>query len=280
MIASFSEILRQEEAAGRAVGAFTCYELSTALGVLHAAEDADVPVILLVSCASFTTRGGELFAAALLAAARQARAPACVQLDHVSELEIITRAVDLGIGAVMADGSRLALTENVQLVREAVRLGRQRGSAVEAELGRIEGEEDVASAGDVGALTDPDEAAEFIAQSGAHCLAVSIGNIHGTYVRPPALDWQRLDRIRGAVEAPLSLHGASGLPPADLAHAVRSGIVKVNVNTELRRRAFEELSARLPELEPGYRMLELQTVLAAAASEVAAASLAALRGGT
>ena len=246
MSATFRELLAQERKAGRAVGAFTCYDLATAVGVLRAAEAAAAPVILLVSNASFLAPGGRLLVAGLVAALRASDVDGCVQLDHVDDLETIREAVELGVGAVMADGSKLTFDDNAALVREAARLAHPRGAGVEAELGHIEGGEDVAVAAAAGALTDPDEADTFVAETGADCLAVSIGNVHGAYARPPRLDWERLDAIRVRVEVPLSLHGASGLPADDVVRAVGTGIVKVNLNAELRRRAFEELAARMP----------------------------------
>lgn len=279
MIVSFTELVEQERTAGRALGAFTCYDLSTAFGVLRAAELEGTPVILLVSHGSFAGRDGQLLVAALRAAAAAAPAAACIQLDHVGDLAAIERALQLGVGAVMADGSRRPYGENAGFVAEAVRVARRFDAAVEAELGHIEGGEDVAAAARAGALTDPDEAVRFLTESGADCLAVSIGNVHGAYAQPPQLDWLRLQAIRARVEIPLSLHGASGLPPDQIATALRHGIAKINVNTELRRRAFAELEGRLAELRAGYRMLELQDGLADAATAVARECLRVFRAG-
>jgi ketose-bisphosphate aldolase len=276
VIAGFAEILEDARAAGRAVGAFTCYDLTTALGVLRAADSANAPIIVLVSNASFTGRDGPLLVVGLIAAAAHVPASVCVQLDHVSDLETIERAVELGIGAVMADGSRLSLEENSQFVQKAVRIAHRVDAGVEAELGHIEGGEDIASATRAGALTDPDEALEFVARCEADCLAVSIGNVHGEYAEPPHLDWTRLTEIRDRVRIPLSLHGASGLQKSDLRMAVAGGIVKVNVNAELRQRAFRELGDHLAELTPGYRQLELQEMLSNSAAEVALETLKSL----
>ena len=109
----------------------------------------------------------------------------------------------------MADGSRLPDDENLAFTTAVAQELRPLGIAVEAELGRVEGDEDLAALAAAGALTDPDEAAAFVRSSGVDCLAVSIGNVHGHYASTPALDWERLERLRGA-GAPLSLHGASG----------------------------------------------------------------------
>src|SRR5207249_489849 len=193
-----------------------------------------VCVHLLFSEQSFSALDGSLLVAALVAATGRSSARACVQLDHVRTLEPVEAAFELGVGAVMADGSKLPLEENVELVRAAGRRGE-----VEAELGGIEGQEDVATAVGAGALTDPDEAAVFADRSGAACLAVSIGNVHGIYAEPPKLDWARLEEIRRRVSIPLSLHGASGLPNDDLRKAIELGVVKINVNTQLRARYLD-----------------------------------------
>jgi tagatose 1,6-diphosphate aldolase GatY/KbaY len=277
VLIGFRELLEERRASGAAAGAFTCYTLTTAVGVLRAAESRRVPVILLVGEASYTAPEGRLFLAALRAVAERAAAPACIQLDHVAHRETIARALEDGVGAVMADGSRLPYEANAALVREArVLAGDDVG--IEAELGHVEGNENVAAMTAAGALTDPSEAARFAEETRADCLAVSIGNVHGHYAAPPSLDWARLDRIRELVDLPLSLHGASGIPAADLRRAVAAGICKVNVNTELRARLFSELQRRVPETAPGLRLLELESALAHAAAEVAADKLRLLAG--
>ena len=272
MLIGFGELLEERRAGGAAAGAFTCYTLTTAVGVLRAAEAERAPVILLVSEASYAAPEGPLLLAAIRAAAERAMALACVQLDHVADRATIARALADGAGAIMADGSHLAYEANAALVRDARALAKG-GAGVEAELGHIKGGEDVAAAVGAGKLTDPAEAARFVEETGADCLAVSIGNVHGHYAAPPLLDWPRLERIRELVDVPLSLHGASGLPDADLRRAVAAGICKVNVNTELRARLFAELERRVPQTAPGLRLLELESALADAVAEVAAEKL-------
>jgi len=268
VLTAFTDLLADARSRGGAVGAFPCCSLETEVGVLRAAETAGRGVVLLVGEKSFSAPGGPLLVAALRAAAEQSAASACVQLDHVRELEPIRAAFALGVGAVMADGSRLDTDGNVELVRAAAR-----GGAVEAELGGIEGDEDVAAAVGAGALTDPDEAAWFAKRSGADCLAVSIGNVHGVYREPPALDWARLEEIRRRVEIPLSLHGASGLSDDDVRRAIALGVAKVNVNTELRARYVEVTEERLSDVREGARVLELNRAQADAIAELTQAKL-------
>ena len=280
MTGSLRRMLVGSRAQGRAVGAFTCYETTTAIGVVRAAESASVAAVFLVSKASFVAPGGDLLASALLAIAEAANVPVCVQLDHVDDLAVIKRALDLGVGAIMADGSKLPFEDNLAFVREATVLARSSGAHVEAELGHIEGGEDVAATAHAGALTDPTEAAEFVRETGVDCLAVSIGNVHGISAALPDLDWKRLESIRTLIDTPLSLHGASGLPTADVRRAVSMGICKVNVNAELRRRAFKVLDEQLSDASDGYRMVDLQQSLATAAEDVVRHQLSLLSGST
>jgi ketose-bisphosphate aldolase len=273
MLARFSELLAFAVARRAAVGAFTAYNLEQAVGVVRAAEERDTGVVLLVGAQSFRAPSGPLFLAALVAVAREAAVPACVQLDHVDDLESIRRAFALGAGAVLADGSRLPFDGNAELVREAAAAGGVSGGEVECELGGIAGDEDVAAAAAAGALTDPDEAAAFVERTGATCLAISIGNVHGTYRDPPKLDWLRLEAIRRQVAVPLSLHGASGLPDADLRRAILIGVAKVNVNTELRERYLVATADRLEDVRSGARLLELSSAQIEAVAEVVSAKL-------
>jgi tagatose 1,6-diphosphate aldolase GatY/KbaY len=274
VLTPFRELLEERRRAGAAAGAFTCYDATTALGVVRAAAERRAPVVFLVSDASFRAREGRLHLAALLGIAREAPVPVCVQLDHASEPAVLRDAVAAGAGAVMADGSRLSTADNADLVRRVLADAAPAGVGVEAELGHVEGGEDVAAAAAAGALTDPDEAAAFVEATRVDCLAVSIGNVHGTYAARPALDWSRLERIRAAVDGtPLSLHGASGLPDDDVRRAIALGVCKVNVNTELRGRYLDELQRRLPDARVGARLLELHAALVEAVAEAAGRKL-------
>jgi tagatose 1,6-diphosphate aldolase GatY/KbaY len=238
----FASVLAEAAAAGRAVGAFTCYDMLGFEAVVRAAEARAAPVIVLVGPGSVAAEGGERLLAAFTAAAAQAGVPVLLQLDHAADRELIGRAAAARVDAVLADGSRLPYEENLAFTTAVAQELGPLGIGVEAELGRVEGDEDLAAQASNGALTDPAEAAAFVRSSGVGCLAVSIGNVHGHYAGTPALDWARLERLRGT-GAPLALHGASGLSDADVSRAVSLGIAKVNVNTELRAAYFGALDA-------------------------------------
>jgi tagatose 1,6-diphosphate aldolase GatY/KbaY len=143
---------------------------------------------------------------------------------------------------VMADGSKLSFAENLAFTRAVASSMRPRGVGVEAELGRVEGHEDEAGETLSGAMIDPGEADEFVRESSVDCLAVAVGNVHGHYSGTPELDWARLEEVRERIPTPLSLHGGSGLPEADLERAVSLGVAKFNINTELRAAYFRHLA--------------------------------------
>jgi tagatose 1,6-diphosphate aldolase GatY/KbaY len=272
MLTPFTDLLA-ERPAGTAVGAFTCYDLEGAVATLRSADNAGSGVILLIGSQSYADRDGALLLAALIAAADQSDARACIQLDHCSDIALIESAFVAGVGAVMADGSALAYEDNVNFVRRAADLARQHSGAVEAELGMIEGDEDVAQAAAPGALTDPAQATDFIQRTGAACLAVSIGNVHGIYCNPPELDWDRLDAIRAGVSRPLSLHGASGIPDSMLCRSILGGIAKINVNTELRAAYLTATRHELPAALEGQRLGALHAAQVAAVEAAVTAKL-------
>jgi len=273
MEASLRDLMGDAARRDAAVGAFTCYNLEGAIGVLRAAERRECGVVLLVSPASFRRPGGPSLTAALATLTARAGVPACVQLDHASDLTLIEDALHAGVHAVMADGSSLPLEGNLTLVQKTVRMAARFGASVEAELGRIEGDEDVAAAAEAGELTDPAQAADFVERTGVDCLAVSIGNVHGTYMRPPDLDWERLRRIRERVAVPLSLHGTSGLARDDVARAIGLGIAKFNVNTELREAYLRATTDWLAENPGSDSVLDLNAAQAEAIVEISSRKL-------
>jgi ketose-bisphosphate aldolase len=269
----FGEILGRARETGRAVGAFTCYDLLGLEAVVRAAESCRAPAIVLVSPSSFDAEGGERLVRAFGAAARASPVEVLVQLDHARDERLIERATDCGVEAVMADGSKLPFAENLAFVRSVVGSMRPRGVGVEAELGRVEGHEDEAGETLRGAPTEPGEAEAFVEQSSVECLAVAVGNVHGHYSGTPELDWGRLEEVRGRIPAPLSLHGASGLPETDLRRAVSLGVAKFNVNTELRAAYFRRLGEDLDVKAATVNLKSLGDGVVEAVQEVVEAKL-------
>ena len=270
---------------GSAVPAFTCYDFTTALAVVGAAEQAGRGAILLVAPKTAATPNGLRLIAALRGLADGAAVPIAVQLDHASDLRVIADAVTAGADSVLVDGSSLPYEENIALVRDARAALDAQGSTgvvIEAELGGLAGDEDRAFGADrsgvaVAGLTDSAQVEDFVARTGAQLLAVAVGNVHGKYQGEPQLRWDVLQDIAVRTRIPLVLHGASGIPSAELVKAAAMNVGKVNFNTELRTGVL----ARLEEKTPAYRAdgENLQGLLAdwdAAARDFATAALGTL----
>ncbi|WP_423183096.1 class II fructose-bisphosphate aldolase [Arthrobacter sp. NyZ413] len=235
---------------GGAVPAFTCYDFTTALAVVAAAEESGRGVILLVAPKTAAAPAGLRLIAALRGLADDASVPVSVQLDHASDLDVIRNSVGAGADAVLADGSALPVEDNIALVREARAALDAAGAAavvIEAELGGLAGDEDkafgIAAPGHPAGLTDPGQVEDFVSRTGAQLLAVAVGNAHGRYAGEPKLHWDVLRDISSRTGLPLVLHGASGIPEADLVKATGMRVGKVNFNTELRTGILAMLEA-------------------------------------
>ncbi|MGE5529570.1 MAG: class II fructose-bisphosphate aldolase [Patescibacteria group bacterium] len=234
-LAPITEILAEAARAGAAAGAFNMHTPESAQGIVRAAAALGRPVILQVNEGTVRHYGARLAAAIALAAAAEAEIPVAVHLDHGAREETVLACLEAGFNSVMIDGSKLPLAENIALTRRVAAAAASRGAAVEAELGRIAGaEEDLRVAEAEAGLTDPDEAAAFVAATGAGSLAVAVGTAHGFYKGEPRLDYARLEAIRRRVSVPLVLHGASGLTDEQLKSLVKAGARKVNFSTELK----------------------------------------------
>jgi fructose-bisphosphate aldolase class II len=239
------EMLRRARAEGYAIGAFDVVNWEFLQGVIQGAARMRAPVIVSLAEMHFDHVDLELFAPALLKAAELAPVPVSVHLDHGESLETVERALRAGFTSVMLDGSLLPYEENIRLTREAVRLARSFGAAVEAELGAVPGREFYAEGRDqaegepsgaerTGFLyTDPEQARDFVSRTGCDFLAVSVGTVDGLYKGEVHLDFDRLERIRKAVPVPLVLHGGSGLSAEDYRRLIAGGIAKINFYAEL-----------------------------------------------
>ncbi|MGY4541684.1 tagatose 1,6-diphosphate aldolase GatY/KbaY [Arthrobacter sp. UYNi723] len=235
---------------GSAVPAFTCYDFTTALAVVGAAEDTGHGVILVVAPKTAATSNGLRLIAALRGLADSASVPVAVQLDHAADLKVMVDAVTAGADSVLADGSSLPYEDNIALVREA-RAVLGADVVLEAELGGLAGDEDRAFGADeagvaVAGLTDSAQVAYFVARTGAELLAVAVGNVHGKYKGEPQLRWDVLQDIAVRTHIPLVLHGASGIPAGELVKAAAMNVGKVNFNTELRTGVLSTLQEQLP----------------------------------
>lgn len=244
MLVSTTELLDAADRGSYALGAFNIYNLEGVRAVIAAAETERSPVMLQLLPKALKL-GGAPLVALCLRAAEESAVPVSVHLDHTTSSDIILEALEARVLSIMADGSRLSFAENVAFTRKMTALAHKRGAAVEAELGRLTGTEDGLTVPEYEAqLTKPEQAADFVAQTGVDALAVCVGNVHGRYPGEPRLDFERLAAINSAVTVPLVMHGASGLPQDMVRRSIELGIRKFNVNTELREAYLRAVESR------------------------------------
>lgn len=230
-----TEMFRRAQQEGYAVVGFAAYNLETIQTVVETAEHLQAPLMIQTTPATIENAGIEYLTAIVGIAAKNANIPVALHLDHGDKLERVRLCLEYGYTSVMIDGSHLPFEENIELVRAAVDLAHKQGVPVEAELGQVGGVEDDLSVDESQArYTDPHLAAEFVNRTGIDSLAIAIGTAHGMYKGEPKLDFDRLSQIREQVSVPLVLHGASGVPDEMIREAIRRGITKVNIATELK----------------------------------------------
>ncbi len=217
------------------------------LGHLRAAEELQVPISLCYVRALCPELPMEYGFEMMVGAARRATVPVAVILDHGTSLEECVTAIHSGASGVMYDGSHLPFEENVQNTGEVVRVAHAAKVSVEAELGSVGGSAIEYGSNDTieGQLTDPDRVVEFVERTGVDCLAVSVGNAHGSYKGVPNIRHDLIRAIRAKVDIPLVMHGASGLPDAEYLRIVESGITKINYYSGMSIAAVEALRAFL-----------------------------------
>jgi len=226
------------------------------IGQVAAAEELRAPLILAFNQEVTPKVPLELAMPMLVNAAKRATVPVATTLDHGDNLESVLKAIQLGTSSVMFDGSTLSYEENVARTREVVRVAHALGVTVEAELGSIGGSAaeagrsaasaaSLAEGGPESRFTDPELAAEFVQRTGVDALAISFGNVHGTYQEDPNLDLNLVQRIHSIVEVPLVMHGASGLADSEYIKIVESGISKVCYYTAMGKRVSDEITQRL-----------------------------------
>ncbi len=230
MLVSLKEIIAGAEKGGYCVPAFNVYNIETVMGVIAAAEEKKAPVIIQVYPRLINEQVGYYLAPVVLAAAKKASVPVCFHLDHGPSEKEALKILYWGATGVMYDGSVHSFEENVATTKHIVEMCEAIGVGVEGELGHVGSVNDDA----MEEYTDPAEAGEFVRQTGVCCLAVLIGNAHGHYKKTPCLDIERVKAIREATGGtPLVLHGGSGIPDDQVKAAIRAGVRKMNIGTDV-----------------------------------------------
>jgi fructose-bisphosphate aldolase, class II len=223
-----------------AIGAFNAANIETFKAIVGAAKKMSSPVIIEASHGEVEFIGGDNLVDLVKNAREEMSLPIFTNLDHAPTVEDAMDGVDWGFDMIHYNGSKLSLKENVKNTKRVVEAVKGGGSVVEAEINPIVGEsaehmqETAEEIQKQGEYTDPQEAEEFVKETGVDILASFVGNLHGVYKTPPKIDVDRLKEIGKRVDCYLSLHGGSGIPDDQVKMAIERGVVKVNVNSEMR----------------------------------------------
>ena len=235
MFVSIKEMLDEAYRQKNAVGAFMLWTYDSARAIAEAADELSRPVIYIIGEDGCKYLGGFSNVRKIVELATAGmKIPVALHADHFSSYEAIVGAIEGGFTSVMIDASRYPLEKNIEITSQIVEYASRHKISVEAELGRLPGNEGDIDVPDAEAFqTDPDEARLFVKHTGIDCLAVSIGTVHGAYSSEPKINIPRVKLISEAVGMPLVMHGGSGTPDDKVVEAVENGICKVNIATEL-----------------------------------------------
>jgi len=274
-VSSAREWFQQAMKEGFAIGAFNVDNMDIFKAVCLAGKNKKSPVMLEFSQGEVSYFGLKNIVDLTVNARQEYGIPILLNLDHAKSVDSCIAAVEqAGFDDVHFDGSDLPYEENVQQTKKVVGAAHKKGLLVEGEIDKIAGSSEVHEEElDIRLLkesyTDPQKAAKFVKETSADILATAFGNVHGTFPVQPELDLALLERIREAAgETFLSLHGGSGIPADQVKEAIRVGkIVKVNVNTEIRKAYRDGISEKIteePEEFASYKLTD-DVILAVAA---------------
>jgi fructose-bisphosphate aldolase class II len=235
-LVSMKEMLEKGKAEGYAVGQFNLNNLEFTQAILQAAQEENSPVILGVSEGAARYMGGFKLVVEIVKALMEeykVTVPVAIHLDHGSSFEKCVEAIHAGFTSVMIDGSHHPLEENIILTKRVVDVAHTLGISVEAELGRIGGQEDDLVVDDAeAAYAIPSECDQLVRETGVDCFAPALGSVHGPYKGEPNLGFDRMEEVMNLTGIPLVLHGGTGIPTKDIQRAISLGTAKINVNTE------------------------------------------------
>jgi len=232
-LVSMREMLIKAQKEHYAVGQFNINNVEWAQAILDEAQALKTPVILGVSNGAAKYMGGWNTVVGLvkgLIIDHKISIPVALHVDHGESVESCLAAIDAGFTSVMIDASHFPLEENIRQTKLVTEYAHARGVSVEAEVGRVGGQEDSVVADSMYAI--PSDCVRIVKETGIDCLAPALGSVHGPYHGEPKLGFPQMSEIAGLVKIPLVLHGGSGIPAFQIKMAIERGTAKVNVNTE------------------------------------------------
>lgn len=249
MLVSGKELLKRANEGNYAIGAFNFTDMENLQGIIEAAEELNAPVFIQTTQGAIDFAGFEYLADLGLGAARRAKVPVALHLDHGQKFDYMMKAIKLGWTSLMMDASRYSIDENISIVNEIIKLAEPLNISVEAEIGVIGGKEDDLDV-EKDIYTEVSDAVKYYESTHCDSLAIAVGTAHGIYKGEVKIDFDRIREIKQALNIPLVLHGSSGVPEEMVTKAVEMGINKVNFDTELKVANLKALTKFMTE-NPG-----------------------------
>lgn len=240
---SLKEIFKEAFKNNYAIGGFNFFNYESSRAIASAAASLKKPAILMVSEKTIDYYGVDNVIFAFNKVKRETETEIFLHLDHGQDLALVREAIKLGFDSVMFDGSKLPMDQNIELSKDLAKEAHRKGVLFEAEIGHIGGKEDYVTSENF--KTNPAEALVFYQEVKPDILAVAIGNIHGEKTSDEQLDFTLLGKIQDTIKAPLVLHGCSNRSDREYQVATSEGVVKINIDTELRQAFVEGLKKAL-----------------------------------
>lgn len=256
MLYTMKDLLKVAKENKFAVPAFNICSYDMMKAIMEEVETQNAPVILEIHPDEISYLNDE-FVVSAKEYAHNSKVPVVIHMDHGGSVKDVMRAIRNGYTSVMIDASTQTYEDNKKLTKEVVTLAHDVNVSVEAELGTI-GNNGSAEGGSANIIyTDPNQAEEFVEETGIDTLAVAIGTAHGLYPKDmtPKLNIELLKELNERLDIPFVLHGGSGNPDSEVSEAVKYGVAKVNLSSDLKSVFFDTLRDILnknPEMyEPG-----------------------------
>ncbi len=218
-----------------AIGQFNFSTLEQLKGISMAAKELGVPVICGTSPGEAKYFGFEEAVSLIRAIEKKENVSIYLNYDHGKDINILKKAIDVGYDMVHFDGSDVSLEENIKITKELVLYAKRRKVLVEGEVSKILGKSIVSNEeiGEV-TLTSIGKVVRFVKESGVNCIAFDVGSVHGVHKSMPTIHSERVSELTKDVSAFVVLHGGSGIEEEMIKELIGKGVVKININTEIR----------------------------------------------
>ena len=254
-LVSMKRLMNHALANKYAVGYFEAWNMDSILAVVDAAEKTDSPVIIgfggqFIGSERRTVKENIYHYGSLgKSIAENTKVPVALLLNEAHEIPMLINGLKAGFNAIMYEDHSISLREFIEINKYLVRTAHYCGADVEAEIGELPNADISTDSISSGKLTDPDEAAYFVEETGIDALAVAVGNVHLLENKKADLDFDLIKALRKKVKVPLVLHGGTGISAENLKEAIRLGMCKVNVGTVMKRAYLKSIRSYLDNHE-------------------------------